>query len=259
MSGDTNHIAVIESLSDELKTGKELYEDCIRRNIDFKGKSISHRYHSVHSKDNFIEILKYYEINSKYMEGGLLFHLEMHGAENKSGLVLSNGELIEWEELTNHFRPINISTCNKLFITMATCYGRYLCKGVNQFEKSPFSGFISASLSVQAGEIQEVFTYLFERLIDKGNIVEAYLVMEKLKSKFYYKDSKRVLEEAIASTINKLKDNEKMKMDFINESRKQMINDGFVPGSLEDSQKLFSIVINDYIEKQKKSFQIDCE
>lgn len=123
-------------------------------------------------------MMKYYEYNSNYIDGGLLFHFEMYGANDFSGLIFSNGELITWKELVDFIRPINIAICNKLFLTMATCHGRYLYKGVDTLHKSPFSGYISASIAVYPSEIIEKFTILFDRLIDYGNLVDAYLIME---------------------------------------------------------------------------------
>jgi len=187
MIGNIKHIVIIQSLVNEKLTGEELYNDCVRRRIDYQNKPMTHRLQNVHSKEELIELLRYFQYNASLLTGGILIHLEMHGDAALKGLILSNGELIEWKELIELFRPINIITCNKLFISMATCNGRFLYRGVDPYQKSPYSGFISASIIVNTAEILDKFSILFEHLIESGNLVKAYLKMEKTESTFIIK------------------------------------------------------------------------
>jgi hypothetical protein len=194
MTADISHIIVIESLDNERRTGTELYNDSIKRYIEFHNSKMTHNLHIVNSKLELIEILNYYVCNSLYMPGGLLIHFEMHGAEDRSGLVLSDGSLITWVELVELFRKININTTNNLHLSLATCYGRYLYKGVDFKMKSPYSSYISSSTTAKPIEIIEQFSILFDNLISNGNLVKAYLDMEQLGTKFYYKDSETTFE-----------------------------------------------------------------
>ena len=184
----------------------------------------------------------------------------MHGAENLTGLVLSNQSLIEWRELIDLFRPINIVTCNKLFITMATCYGRHLYKGVDPYQKSPYSGCISASKEISWPEIIEKFTLLFERLIDNGNLVQAYLDMQKTASNFYYKDAERTFEESYKAVYKELTENADYKAKFIEESRKQAEQMGHPIADEKMSEFIFQKALKDIYIKQKEAFEFEhCE
>jgi len=259
--GDIKHIIIIESLLvNERLTGREMYDDCIKRLIDFHQKPFTHKYHSVNSKNQLTELLKYYQINASYLNGGLLLHFEMHGANNLTGLVLSDGSLINWKELIELFRPINIIICNKLFITMATCYGRHLYKGVELYQKSPYSGYISASTAIYPSEIVDKYSILFEKLIECGNLVEAYLEMKKSESNFYYKDSKRTFEESYKFTFDSLTQNKEYKGKFIEESKKQAQQMGQPIPDVEMSEFIFQKALRDIYEKQKEAFDFkDCE
>jgi hypothetical protein len=125
MIGDLSHIIVIQSLKDnEVQTGINLYNDIIKRQIERLKSLISHEFYNVKEKEKLFEILKYVNAQAPYFPKGILIHLEMHGSKNLDGLVLSSDTIIEWSELVEYFRLINISSCNQLYITMATCFGR---------------------------------------------------------------------------------------------------------------------------------------
>jgi hypothetical protein len=213
MVGKIKHIIVIESLN-ELKTGEALYNDVIERRIKYyqpDNDKMTHRFFNPKTKTDFIEILNYIIFNSDNMQGGLLIHLEMHGSKDLDGLILADDTLIVWTELTDLFRQINIKMCDKLFITMATCFGRHLYKGGNTRLKSAYSGYISASNEVLVEEVMRDFTVLFESLIDTRNIVESYLHLDSKGSNFFYKDSLGVFEDSFKSTLANMKADPKIK------------------------------------------------
>ena len=84
MIGDIKHIIVIESLEPaEKQTGKELYNDTIKMQIDFvlpAEKKMTHKFFDAQTKAELIDALKYAIANADYMQSGLLLHLEMHGS-----------------------------------------------------------------------------------------------------------------------------------------------------------------------------------
>lgn len=259
MIGNIKHIIVIESLKEEdgtIYTGEALYNDYIKRRVDLFKKDFKHKLHKVTSKEEFTEIIKYYHENSPYLNGGIVLHFEMHGDEGLKGLILSDGSLIVWDEIIDLLRPINIITCNKLFITMGTCNGRYLYKGVDPFKKSPYSGYISASKTVMSEEVYVKFGLLFEELINNGNIVEAYNELEKTESNFYYKDSKASFEEAFETTMK----DKNLHDEIIKDAREQTkIATGYEPTEIE-SKLIHKKAIQDLFRRQYAAFDFtDCD
>ncbi|WP_316634259.1 hypothetical protein [uncultured Flavobacterium sp.] len=255
MVGDIKNIVVFESLINERLTGTEIYNETIVKKIDLYKKSFTHKLYSINSKNELIELLKYYDYNSTHLIGGILFHFEMHGASDYSGLILSNGELITWKELTNLFRPINIKVCNKLFITMATCHGRYLYKGIETFEKTPYSGYISANNAIYPSEIVEKFTILFDRLIENGNLVDARLLMQKTETNFYYKDTETAFEDSYKSIYDKLMNNEEYKANYIQGVKIQAKKDRQPIPDAETLELIFQRALKDSYHKHKKAFE----
>ena len=260
MIGDINHIIVIESLENERETGTELYNDCITRNIEFRKSKTTHKLHKVKTTEEFNEVLNFYKFNSQYLPDGILLHLEMHGAEELNGLVLSDNSLLTWEYLVNLFRPININTCNKLYISMATCFGRYLYKGVNPNEKSPYSCYISANNTVLPSEIVEQFALLFERLIENGNLVQAYLDMEKQGTKFYYKDSYETFEEAFQVSAKQFLTDPEMKESILKETKEQIEKEGLQMISNYSIDIIMELALKNTYNRHKKAFDFrDCK
>jgi len=258
MTGDINHIVVIESLLDERETGSELYNDIISRHIALRNSQITHNLHKVNTKEEYKSVLNYYHANSPYMGGGILLHLEMHGDQQLTGLVLSDGALLTWDELIALFRPVNVNSCNNLYVTLATCNGRFLYKGVHPHDKSPYSCYISASETVTNLEIIEQFSLLFERLICNGNLVNAYLEMEEHGTKFYYKDSKVTFEEAFQVTAKRFLSDPVIKREILDETKKQVEKEGLQMPPDYTFEFIAKMALRDTYERHKKAFEFDC-
>jgi hypothetical protein len=254
MIGDIKHIAVIESLEGEWLTGEDIYNNIIIPQISAYGSDIQHNYYKVPSKKDFINVLKYYEANGRYLLGGLLIHLEMHG--NTEEIGLSDGSGITWAELIDLLRVINVATCNKLYITMATCKGRYLYQGVDPYQKSPYSGYISASKTITNGEIFDNFSLLFSILVKSGNLLEAYQEMEKTNSNFFYKDSETVFEE----NFKIVSENSNYRNKIIKQAKEIAQSLGQpVPEDDNISEQLYQQVLDVIYDRQKKAFDFpDC-
>lgn len=263
MIGNIKHIIVIESLEKKdgiIFTGESLYNDVIKRRIDLYEKDFKHNFHKVKSKEELYELMTYYEVNSEYLNGGIVFHFEVHGDENLKGLILSSGEIIEWKEISDLLRPINITTCNKVFLTLGICNGRFLYKGVDPYDKSPYSGFISASIVVDGEEIYISFSKLYEVLIENGNIVAAYTEMEKMKTNFYYKDSKRVFDDSFKDIMEQMSNDSDLKKDILLDAIKQTEKEKNTKLTASESDIIFNRALKDIYLKQLKAFDFkDCE
>ncbi|MDD2673933.1 MAG: hypothetical protein PHF81_03535 [Flavobacterium sp.] len=262
MVGDIKHIVVIQSLfNGDKKTGEELYNDTIKMQIEYvhaQDIKMSHAFHNVENKEALIEVLMYYGVNSSYMQGGIVIHLEIHGLDNLQGLILKNNSTITWEVLSDLFRVINVNTCNKLYITMATCYGRYLYKGIDPKKKSPYSGYISASQEVTTGEVMEDFTMLFHLLIGNANLVKSYIKLDKRGSNFYYKDSKRVFEENFQFVLEKLKTDKSIKDETLKFAREQSKKNGEPDADEEMGNYIFEKSLRDIYKIHSDAFKFDC-
>jgi hypothetical protein len=210
-------IIIIESLKDnETKTGSNLYNDVICRYLEYHGnkKKIKHELHIINSKSDFFILLKEIIQNYKSYPSGILLHFEMHGASDKSGLVLSNDSHITWKELQVPFIELNVILDNELYISMATCFGRFLHEAIEFRKKAPFRAFISASKEVSPVQISQSFEAIFEKLAETCDLLMSYCFVMNNEKIFFYHDSREVWKLAIAKTFYDLDNDKEAKAEF---------------------------------------------
>lgn len=132
-----NRIAVIQSLAeDELHTGKMLYEDINSHNFAHDiGLDI--RLYNVETKKELFDLLSRLTDEARTSDLFPILHVEIHGSSDKTGLVLSSGDFVSWQELKNPFIKLNIETKNNLFIVLAACYGAYLIEIILPTDRTP--------------------------------------------------------------------------------------------------------------------------
>jgi hypothetical protein len=259
MTGAIAHIIVIESLEGERLTGTELYKDCIVRNIEYRKSPISPRFFAARTKAELADALQYCVVNAPYMPSGILVHLEAHGAADRTGLVLADGALIVWEELVDLMRQINVACCNNLYISLAACEGRYLYLGAKLGKKSPYASFISASIPVYPEQIVNEFTWLFEHLIENGNLIDSTLYMQDRGSAFYYKDSKTTFEEAFAVTAERMRHDPALREDLIQQTRVETARQGVGMPPETSFEWMVELALRNAYAREKKTFEFsDC-
>lgn len=194
-----NKIYVIESLKQgEIKTGKNIYNDLIRWKT-LNTDPLYSEYIEVSNKKSFNETMLY--INSKVEKGVLPFiHFEMHGSDDKKGLVLNSDELVSWEELGIATRIINISTKNNLIVSLATCYGAFFLSSIDMNKEAPFSCFISTIEEVSTYEIEMDFTAFFETVLSTTDFNLAVANLNKSNknpNKYHFLSAEEFLEKVL--------------------------------------------------------------
>jgi len=123
-----NCAIVIQSLPEnERQTGKELYNDIIKRSCDRIG--LLSRLFDVSSRSDIYSCFKAILEASGSKKFFPLIHFEMHG--NKMGFQMKSGEMISWSEIGDLCRAINIAIQNQLIVSLATCHGAHFIKGID--------------------------------------------------------------------------------------------------------------------------------
>jgi len=258
MIGQIGTIYIIESLDKrEYLTGSELHNDVLDKyykyNPDEENKLIYKLFTPADRKE-FFEILEFVKYNCEYAKQGILLHLEMHGGKDE-GLQLSNKEIIQWNEITEILTAINLKICNKLYLCMATCFGRSLHNSVDIKKTSPYCGYLSASKVINVKEILSDYTIIYENLLKSKNIIMAYEDLESKNkdSNFYYKDTDAVFQDLLDYTFDKIKNDETVRNELIDNIKKDMKIQG-VDTSEFDIPKMLELVQNDYRAKHYPKF-----
>ena len=165
-----NKIYVIESLKeDEHKTGKELYEDIIRRRQMSNSDRFISEYKPINNKIEYKALLS--EIEKECSNGILpILHFEIHGFSDKSGLALNNNESINYLELAEDLSRINIKTGNNLFLTLAVCHGAYLLETIKIDKPAPYLSFLGSFEKINNDDILYRYSEFYNEFLMNFNL-----------------------------------------------------------------------------------------
>lgn len=134
-SAHFNKVIIIQSLNDG-KTGSRLFDDLNVLTV-FTDGLVTVELKDVHFSTDFINFLEKIAADVRkgiYMP---LLHIESHGAEDQSGLVLSSGEYISWEKMKKPLCEINDATQMNLIVAISACFGAGLTQALTITDRAP--------------------------------------------------------------------------------------------------------------------------
>ncbi|MFM2335123.1 MAG: hypothetical protein RIS91_1126 [Bacteroidota bacterium] len=169
-----NKVYVIESLDDckEKLTGKELYADLLRwkeyQIADFKAEYIS-----VNNKTDFLKALETIKDDCTTKGYYPILHFEIHGSSDTTGLVLTSGELVTWNELYQDLVALNSIIANNLFITLAVCHGGYIMELIKIDNPAPYWGFIGSFDEIKVSDLLIRYNEFYDVFLRNYDLNEA--------------------------------------------------------------------------------------
>ena len=192
-------IDVYDSEVNENINTETLYNETIF-NFKYINKNINHEFILINSKQEFIDTLKKIEI--EIIENSFtLIHLSIHGSSELDGVISSNGELITWDEIKVYTRKINIKTKDKLFIVIASCFGKYIGEKVDLNNKSPFRAIIASKYEVYSSNIYSIFHEFYQSLLYENDIINSFNKIKDNQDIFFYSDTYDALKKAFEKFI----------------------------------------------------------
>ena len=248
-------IYVIESLNEPDRfTGKEIYQDLLRWESE-KNSNIHTSYKDIISKNEFFSWLNKI-LTDLNKDDDVILQLEMHGDANKSGIILSNGELIHWGELLLIFNTIK-RTCSVFHLFMATCFGNY----VGQLLLGgtlPFTSFTGTESEINENQIIEDYTQIYSHFFQEGSLYKAVEKMDSQgsESQIKTKDSQALIEYLLNFIIEKHIHNTPLKE--LSQIISIMFGISFEEDTSEDSREItmehFIKVITNFFQKTGTNF-----
>lgn len=170
-----NKIYVIQSLPDfEIQTGSELFDDIINRRT-YEDSSLTAVKIDVTNRDELLDLLNQILIETKQKSIIPYLHIETHGYQK--GVELKSGDKIEYKDLVEVLRKINIASQNNLFISVGACWGGHIQDVTDIFEPCVFRGFIGPMDKIQTGNLQLLFTEYFSELLLSQDFDKALQVL----------------------------------------------------------------------------------
>lgn len=174
-----NRIVVIESLgSEDRLTGKELVRNLRSRLLQLGRETPTVQYIRCATSLDFEHTLKQLEKDAS--EGNWpVLHIECHGADDQSGLVLADKTFLAWHEFAQAIAPINLASDFNLFVGVSACFGAYLQQTWNPTLACPCWGFVAPTDSVEEQELENGFTAFYDELLVSQNFALALSVLHQ--------------------------------------------------------------------------------
>lgn len=248
-------IYVIESLNEPDRfTGKEIYQDLLRWESE-KNRNIHTSYKDIISKNDFFSWLSKIHTGLN-KDDEVILQLEMHGDANKSGIILSNGELICWGELLPIFNTIK-RTCSVFHLFMATCFGNYIGQ-LLLGGTFPFTSFTGTESEINENQIIEDYTQIYSHFFREGSLYKAVEKIESLRSdsQIKTKDSQTLIECLLLSIIETHIRNTPLKE--LSQIISKMFGINFEENANEEFREItmdyFIQVITDFFQKTGTNF-----
>lgn len=191
-----NSIILISSpKNNELNVGRRLAEDLDALRVAVRDFHFEH--HIVSTRQELIEVLRKI---ARQARKGLrpIIHLDMHGDQRRGLELNSSGEFAAWPELIAWLRKINIKTRNNLCVVAASCYGLHMISSISIHNAVPFYCLIAPEYEVSIGFIDVKMSLFYRRLLQTGNLENAFREIEGTFKQFH---SEKMLTVVLAKYI----------------------------------------------------------
>lgn len=259
-----NNIIFLESLHNESKTGKWLYEDI--KPLTYKYKVFETNYVPVKSKHELMEALMGIELAILNQNMLPIIHLDLHG--NKDGFEVNpSGEFISWKQLQDTFMHMNTATKNNLIICMNVCEGFY---GIlDAYEKliselpCPFFMCIGPQTKVLNIDVRNSYQKFYKILIETQDINKAIISLNEDENIHHVAvadnmiiDFQRNLKSLFQTSSYKSKCNSELQK-LLMEGDKRFLDINFNRSSKKYIKHKREMMKNIFFEKAKKFLMID--
>lgn len=161
-------IYIIESLpSDRLHTGLNLMHRLQELWTNMNCYDFDVKYYEAFDKNDLestMSIILADVENDNYIP---IIQIECHGQE--TGLSLSSLEDVTWGELFAMTRPINVASCNNLFLNLSMCYGAMIALCIEPKDRAPFRTVIGPLNTINEDVLEEAWYEFYTRCCNIGD------------------------------------------------------------------------------------------
>lgn len=260
INANFNKIVIIQSLKDFL-TGNRLQDDLNILTI-FTDGIVSSELVDVENKKKFLESLS--KIKKDVQEGKYrpIIHIETHGNEDNSGLMLASREFITWQEMKIPLAEINEATRLNLIVCVSACYGGYLAKALKTLDRAPCWALVGPKEEMYPEDLLKDYTGFYEELFNTKSVDKA---LKRLNNGLTGNDAKYYFTSAVwffeLVWINYLreycseKNLNKRANEMLKKLRKKTI--GYLPSRNEIKYDILKSNPETFIESKEIFFMMD--
>ncbi len=144
-------ILILESLpATDLHTGRALHEH-IRDVLSATNNSLAVNFRVVESSEELFAALDSLLNDIERTGRAPILDIECHGLDDLSGLMLSDGATVSWDDLKPKFQLINRASRFNLFLILACCNGGYFGRTTRLSEFSAVSTYLGPNANLPGG------------------------------------------------------------------------------------------------------------
>ena len=176
-----NTIYLISSVPQgELNVAKRLEESAINETIILNPR-LSVEIKEVPGKQELFAELESIAANTpKIMP---LIHLDLHG--NKDQFLCANGDIVNWAELGEKLRAINVACGLNLFVAVSACSGGYSSLCTQLVSPAPFFALCGPLEDISAGDLLDDYERFYRTLHSTGDCDKAIEALNERQSGLY--------------------------------------------------------------------------
>lgn len=177
-------IVVIQSLKPlETQTGQILYDFLICKTRE-KQLKIPIELFNVQDRTEFRQKLK--SLTCEAMTGQIpIIQVECHG-DPEHGLIFANGGMLEWKEVAEELRRVNIACRFNLLAVFSACFGGYFLSQMGAMQQAPCWCMIGPAKKTYPSEILKALDVFYSTLFARQDAGVAIRALSKIKTREGY-------------------------------------------------------------------------
>ena len=102
-----------------------------------------------------------------------ILHIECHGSDDATGLILADGSFLSWDELKPKLEGINIASKFNTVLVLGCCYGGYFGQTTRLQERAAFCAYLGPNRSVSAGMLFDGLKCFYRGLLLERDMTAA--------------------------------------------------------------------------------------
>lgn len=99
-----------------------------------------------------------------------VIHLDTHGDAVDGLLIAASNEFIDWAQVVDSFRRINVPASNNLIVISGACFSAHLLLNMEFFQPAPFFALYAPEKSINAGFLEDNLRPFYSELFGTASL-----------------------------------------------------------------------------------------
>lgn len=259
-SANFSKVVIIQSL-EKGRTGNRLKDDLGILTV-FTDGIVTSELIDVLNKEQFLSTLLNIKQDVQVGKYNPIIHIEAHGNDDNSGLILASNEAIAWQEMKRPLSEINIATRLNLIMCISACNGGALVSALDTTDRAPCWALVGPKEEMYSDDLLRSFTGFYEEIFKTksgGNAIRRLNNgLTGNEAKYYFTTAEQFFEIVWINYLQKLCTNDELNKranDILKKLRKKKSK--HIPSRNEIKNDLLRRHPEYFIKSKEHFFMID--